>query len=402
MKNIYAPLSVKETWEFINPEGEEDESDIEPSDKKAFDDVVIGGADWTADTILSQLKQGNIILGPHFQRREAWKPERQSRFIESLFLGLPVPQLVLAESHKQRGKYMVIDGKQRLLSLLHFAGSDAAKITPLKLNGLKIKKDLNGKTHADIQADPILSLELSRFENQTIRTMVLKNWKDEDYIYLVFLRLNTENVKLSTQELRLALHPGRFMDFALERSSSSLPLMRALNLKEPDFRMRDVELFIRYFGFRRYLKTYAGNLKSFLDKTCALLNDLWNGEETSIRSDANNLDAAIECTETIFSRNSFKKWNGVKYENSFNRAVFDIMTFFFSETRIRDAAVSRKTKVEEAFRSLCEQSPQFIKSIETTTKSIQATRDRLTLWGERLSVEVEFNIQTPEVGVQDK
>ncbi len=84
--------------------------------------AVVFGTDWTAATLIDQLRRGNIKLDPIFQRRDAWNPERKSRFIESIVLGLPVPQIVLAEDKSDRGSFLVIDGKQRLLSLQQFAG----------------------------------------------------------------------------------------------------------------------------------------------------------------------------------------------------------------------------------------------------------------------------------------
>src|ERR1035437_9473823 len=92
------PMSAEQTLEFLNPDDEEGEDDLGTLGQKIFDEAVIAATDWTAETLLSQLRQGHILLNPHFQRREAWTPGRQSKFIESLFLGLPVPQLVLAES----------------------------------------------------------------------------------------------------------------------------------------------------------------------------------------------------------------------------------------------------------------------------------------------------------------
>ncbi|MGN6930399.1 DUF262 domain-containing protein, partial [Neisseria sp. P0015.S010] len=76
--------------------------------------------DWTTETIIRQIEKGNIILNPDFQRRDAWNKKKKSQFIESLILGLPIPQIVLAESKDQKGKYIVLDGKQRLLSLRQF------------------------------------------------------------------------------------------------------------------------------------------------------------------------------------------------------------------------------------------------------------------------------------------
>ena len=89
--------------------------------------AVVTASDWTTETILSQLRQGNIDLTPSFQRREAWRNDRKSRYIESLFLGLPVPQIVLAERKGRRGSYIVIDGKQRLLSIRSFGVEEAGE-----------------------------------------------------------------------------------------------------------------------------------------------------------------------------------------------------------------------------------------------------------------------------------
>ncbi|MGZ8225662.1 MAG: DUF262 domain-containing protein [Methylococcaceae bacterium] len=95
----------------------ENEEDIGNLDQNLFSPAGVSGNDWTTETIISQIKKGNIQLNPDFQRRDAWDKSRKSRFIESLILGLPVPQIVLAESKERRGAYIVLDGKQRLLSI---------------------------------------------------------------------------------------------------------------------------------------------------------------------------------------------------------------------------------------------------------------------------------------------
>src|ERR1700730_9237920 len=77
--------------------------------------AVINSADWTVETIIQQIDKGNIELNPDFQRREAWHNPRKSQYIESLILNVPVPQVVL--ERKDRRKFIVIDGKQRLLAL---------------------------------------------------------------------------------------------------------------------------------------------------------------------------------------------------------------------------------------------------------------------------------------------
>jgi uncharacterized protein DUF262 len=100
----------------------ESEDDLQAVDPSLLGQAVVFGTDWTAATLIDQLGRGNIKLDPIFQRRDAWNAARKSRFIESIILGLPIPQLVLAEAKDDRGSFLVIDGKQRLLSLQQFAG----------------------------------------------------------------------------------------------------------------------------------------------------------------------------------------------------------------------------------------------------------------------------------------
>ena len=61
---------------------------------KQIREIVVSGSDWTTATILDQLLRNNIQLTPRFQRRDAWDITLKSRFIESLILGFPVPQIV--------------------------------------------------------------------------------------------------------------------------------------------------------------------------------------------------------------------------------------------------------------------------------------------------------------------
>lgn len=117
MNNEFAQLPTDEAEELgqyserfeatqLDNESEEDIRNIE---KLSISDLAVTGTDWTVETIVNQIRKGNIQLDPSFQRRDAWSRKVKSRFIESLFLGLPIPQIILAE---QRAK------KANLLSLM--------------------------------------------------------------------------------------------------------------------------------------------------------------------------------------------------------------------------------------------------------------------------------------------
>jgi hypothetical protein len=362
----------------------ESEEDSNFTAAQLLEGVSVTDSDWTAETVLSQLQKENILLNPRFQRREAWDSHRKSKFIESLMLGLPVPQLVLAELAGVRGRYVVIDGKQRLLALQNFASKGA---NGLKLSGLEIRSDLNGMSWADMQGDVARRDDVASFENSAIRTTIIKGWRDEKILYLIFHRLNSGSVPLSPQELRHVLHPGPFIDFAFDYSEQSDELIALFGNKGlPDFRMRDVELLIRFMGFRYFLADYRGDLKSFLDGTVKAMNENWGKVSGGVMSSAKECENAIKFVREIFGRDSFVKWNAEGAERRFNRAVFDVMTFYFADEDVRESIISNELQgdVRSAFIQLCVENADFKSALESTTKSKSAVFTRLRVWGQSL------------------
>lgn len=349
---------------------EENEDDLSGTDVKRFEEAVIWGTDWTAETIVSQLEKGNIDLKPKFQRRDAWSIAEKSRLIESLILGIPVPPIILAERKDKRGKYIVIDGKQRLLSLRQFCSKDD-EFKPYKLKSLNLLSELNGKSFDSFDKDIELSKYKTQLENQTLRAVVIKNWPDENFLFTIFLRLNTGSKKLSPQELRQALHPGDFLDYLDEESGNSKWLLKLLNNKEPDSRMRDIELSLRYYAFKYCIKEYKGNLKDFLDLTCKVLNEKWDTNEYEIRDAFCQLEKSIELTMDIFGeRQAFSRFIDNKYNNKFNRALFEVFTYYFSISSIRDEINGKKTEFRELFEELSVKDSKFNDAIASTTKEI--------------------------------
>ncbi|MGW5063573.1 DUF262 domain-containing protein [Streptomyces sp. NPDC004096] len=386
--------------EWDDLDGEEDDAGTGVSSEDVTR-AVVTDTDWTAETILSQLRRGNIQLNPRFQRRDAWSKPRKSRFIESLVLGLPIPQIVLAEDKNRRGKFIVLDGKQRLLALRQFAAGSSFSaegeedFKGFSLSGLEVREDLRLATLRKMEKEDKYLDDLNAFLNETIRTVVVRRWPNEEFLNLVFLRLNTGSVKLSPQELRQALHPGPFTDYLDDAASESTWLRTALRNDKPDFRMRDVEILLRYFGFQYLIEDYTGNLKKFLDETVNNLNSDWADEEVSIKQVGQECDAAIETTFEIFGEDAFFRWSNGRYEGRFNRAVFDIMTYYFSDPDVREATEGREEAVASAFRNLCERNVRFVESIQTTTKTVLATHRRLSLWGRELADALDIELQIP-------
>lgn len=354
---------------------QESEEDVRPEPGR-LNDAVLFNTDWTVETLSRQIDKGNINLDPQFQRREAWGVDRKSKFIESIVCNLPIPNVVLAEDRATKGRYLVIDGKQRLFAIASFLRGEFV------LRDLTIRSDLNGFSFADLHANH--HQDVTTIENYTIRTVVIRNWPDEDYLYTVFYRLNSGSLQLSPQELRKALHAGKLLDFLDDfvRNSGEFKLIFGDKL---DPRMRDVELVLRFVAFDKSFTDYKGDLKVFLDETVKFYDDVWDQTLPLLQSSLERLSIALEAAHAVFGSDVFKKWNGSGFERRINRAVFDVITRYFSDAQIADRAKAQSVPVVEAFKALCAESEKFRNSIERTTKTPSATWARHILWGEQLA-----------------
>lgn len=373
--------------------------------REASSKVVVFSTDWTTETIVSQIKRGNIDLTPAFQRRDAWTIERKSKFIESLFLGLPVPQIVLAESQIQKGKFIVIDGKQRLLTIMQFCDPDDQNFKDFKLKSLEILTGLNGKKREDIETAGIFpgmeQVDIASFYNQPIRTVVIRNWIHDAVLYEIFLRLNQGSVQLSPQELRQALLPGPFTSFIDISSADNPAIKEILNLKGPDRRMRDAELLLRYYAFNNLVPFYDGDLKDFFDRACELYNRTWDRREDDLFEQLNTFRQAYDAAKIIFGeKNVFRKWGGNKFETRINRPLFDVLMFYLSQRDIREDAIQRKETVLEEFKSLFDNDYDFKASVERGTANILPTRYRFNKIAEILSASLGREIVAPLVAMQ--
>jgi len=371
--------------DIVPDDQQEDEGDL--SDKISFKDSVVMNADWTIETINGQVLKGNIDLDPGFQRRGAWDNVRKSRLIESIIVGMPVPNIVLAENKTHRGRFIVLDGKQRLLAIRDFIAGEFG------LQGLDIRTDLDSRSYSQLPSD-----DKESFDNSTLRATVIKNWTDDDFLFAIFYRLNSGSLQLSPQELRKALIGGRLLDEIEKYLVNSKPFQSVFG-EGLDRRMRDSELVLRFIAFDKFFDKYDGNLKSFLDDTTQFYESKWETPENDLVQRFKRLDLALDTSVKIFEKAAFKKWLGEKYERRVNRAIFDCVIRFFAEEEISKLALANAAAVKLEYQKLCLDG-QFKDAIEKTTKSVPATKTRVRLWGERLGpiLKQKFKDDTARLG----
>ena len=96
-----------------------------------------------------KIEQELLIASPEFQRANVWKPKQKSELIESILMGIPIPVFYFFEDIN--GKQQVVDGKQRISTLLSFLNNDF-KLQDLKILGKKNGDDFfNGKKFNELE-----------------------------------------------------------------------------------------------------------------------------------------------------------------------------------------------------------------------------------------------------------
>jgi hypothetical protein len=357
---------------------EEDYNDEVSTSIQELENLTVYSRDWTVETVVNQIMLGNIDLNPKFQRRNAWNDIRRSRLIESLITGMPVPEIVLAENPNKKGAFIVIDGKQRLTSIIGFVkSSDYSFWDKPVLKDLKIRNDLNGLSFTDIQSRPKLDTESRRLMNEDIRCTVITNFQDQDVLYDIFYRLNSGSVPLSSQELRQVLNKGEFADYLIEITNTVQPIHDVMGLNEPDNRLRDIEIILRFIAVYFMGDQYRGNLRLFLDKSMQDINREWSVYRTKVDKLYKQFNDAIGLLEEILGKeNVGRKYSNGEWEHRFNKVLFEVEVYYFIHLLNENIDTRSKAKFAKEFRNLCANDTQFRDSIESSTKDVNRYKTR--------------------------
>lgn len=211
--------------------------------------------DVSFNELYDMYKNHELIIDPDYQRLFRWEEEKQSRFIESLILEMPVPPIFVIEI--KDGEYELIDGLQRISSYLHFRGETLGEeaTQPLKLCGCDIVPSLNELTFEQLPKP--LQIKIKR---SFVRMEVIKKESDSSLKYHMFKRLNTGGELLSAQEIRnctvrlLDSKPLNFIDECSENADFKKVISKIG--KENKNMKYDQELVLRFFALKNDLESY--------------------------------------------------------------------------------------------------------------------------------------------------
>lgn len=252
--------------------------------------------DYNITTLVSLISRGYLKI-PSFQRNYVWKKDMASKFIESIIIGLPIPQLFLFE--RERNNFLVIDGQQRLVTIYLFKKqrfpkndigrgiirkylSVGQEIPDEELSGNNFedfKLKLPSTTHdknllAGLKYDTLSTIQDFDFKgefdyNRTIRTITIKQitpCDDDSSMFEIFSRLNSGGILLKAQEIRMSLYYSPFYEKVVTGFNLNRNWRNFLGKSNPDLHMSDVEALVRCFAMLEIGERYKSPLRIFLNE----------------------------------------------------------------------------------------------------------------------------------------
>lgn len=282
-------------------------------------DIEIETPPFTIGYLIDRMVHGEINMNTDFQREgNLWTEEKQSRLIESILLGLPLPAFYFDTANKQ---WDIIDGLQRCCSIENFC----VKKT-LRLKGLEFLAEKDGKKYLEGLGFEDLDRELQRGIITRPITVNLIKKAPRSIRFILFKRLNTGGLELTPQEIRNAVYQGYAAD-TIKKMSKLPEFIQATGGKIPTSRMQDRDFVSRFVAF--YLidySKYQPSLDDFINSSMELLEK----EKAPLIEGA--FKKALELSCKIFQKDAFRKRTDLnERRRPINKAYFEVITVLFAK-----------------------------------------------------------------------
>ncbi|MEC0109504.1 DUF262 domain-containing protein [Paenibacillus taichungensis] len=279
-------------------------------------------------------KEGDLEIFPEYQRYFRWGINQKSDLIESIILGIPIPPIFVAQ--EASGKWDVIDGLQRISTILEFMGilkkkNNTELYSPSKMIKTKFLPSLDGK-YWDQKDDELNSLSADirrKFKRSKLDFIIIDGTVNPKAKYEMFQRLNTNSSSLTYQEVRnclmLMINPEYFK--AVTRLSESVIFKEVTNLSSKNkVEQYDKELVVRYL-IARSVDVEKINLQNDIGNylTEELIN-LMERDSFNIERYSKDFNEAINLLNDALSEKAFKKFNRDKngiFEGGFSLSMYE-------------------------------------------------------------------------------
>ncbi|MBO5613526.1 MAG: DUF262 domain-containing protein [Prevotella sp.] len=265
-------LGLSGEWLEEQSQGFEAETKEENQSQPGYgpDDIFVENKPFSLKQINDLIEEEDIELSPDFQRNFIWDETRQSRLIESIFLGLPLPSIYL--SQYKDGRLTIVDGLQRIMTIRRFLNNE------LKLSNLEYLSECNGKNYDQLK-DYYSPLRMRRFGQTQIMCFVIDYRSPNKLKFDLFRRLNTGGKPLNNQEIRNCLSRPELRT-VLKEMVNTTAFKNATGRSVKDTRMEAQETALRFLYFytnynekAESVSFYNGNMEDTLDNAVEFFNN---------------------------------------------------------------------------------------------------------------------------------
>lgn len=205
--------------------------------------------------IISKDSASTLLIVPEYQREFVWGDDMKSKFIESMFMKVPMPPL-FAFILDEEGNMELIDGVQRLSTIKQFTDSK------LVLQKLEVLDTLNEYSFAELEP-----ARQRKFNSLSLKIYMLDAETDEGVRADIFNRVNSTGEKLKPAEIRKGSYIGnRFYDFILNATGiEEFTALFSAARSDDKLRGEKEELITRFFAYSEKYTEFERSVKSFLD-----------------------------------------------------------------------------------------------------------------------------------------
>ncbi len=320
--------------------------------------------DYPFETLNSRVENKKLQLNPDFQQKYKWdkeNDERTSKFIESCLMRIPIPTCYFAE--KEDGTHFVIDGVQRITTIVNFFNDK------FSLEGLQTYSELNGKKFSQ------LGPYRSELESYTLRCIILRKENPIELVQEIFARLNQGSVLLTAQEIRHALYAGSLDN--LLGDLAEIPIIQDFGTGEQDG-LEAEQLVLRFFAMRGDLTDYQSDLTKYLDQYMRHYKDADAATIANLRQEF--IDTLEKCQIVFDDKSIFTDITKLKGRKSL--VYYDLLMWSFQH-ETKDFLMNHKVAIREKFKELCHMA-EFQKLISGGTQRAVSIQKRRNLWQEKL------------------
>ncbi|MCJ7603234.1 MAG: DUF262 domain-containing protein [Desulfobulbaceae bacterium] len=291
---------------------------------KRVGEVKTGNFDMTFGEIINLHSNKELIISPEYQRLFRWSGEQKSRLIESILLELPIPQIFLVED--EHGVMELIDGLQRISSLIQFVNPKLIDKEPLCLDGCDIITSLNGLTYDDLP----MKLQL-RIKRSSVRAVVIKSESEQFLKYEMFKRLNTGGENLAPQEIRncssrmVGEHGETFYNFLQSCAKKGSFETCVSRMSDTVKEMKgDEELVLRFFALKNSPTTFKGSVRDWLDRY--MEDVLKSNIDFDYVVEEQSFDKVFEFLSAFLSDGAFTRYKNGESFGALAPAYFEAVT----------------------------------------------------------------------------